>query len=89
MVWRIELTELAVKQLGKLGSTEAKRVTRYLSERVASAEDPRSLGKALIGPLGNLWRYRVGDVRVVCELRDGACIVLVIRIGNRREVYRP
>ena len=56
--------------------------------RVAKQEDPRSLGKTLTGPLGTLWRYRVGDYRVICEIQHGAVRILVIRIGHRREVYR-
>jgi mRNA interferase RelE/StbE len=51
-------------------------------------DDPRSLGKALTGPLGGLWRYRVGDYRVICDIQDGALCVLVLQVGNRREVYR-
>jgi mRNA interferase RelE/StbE len=59
-----------------------------MEERVAADDDPRRLGKALKGPLGDLWRYRVGDFRVICEIRDGVLTVLVLQIGNRREVYR-
>jgi len=59
-----------------------------MDARVALLEDPRSTGKALVGALGGLWRYRVGDYRVICEIRDGALLTLVVQIGNRREVYR-
>lgn len=59
-----------------------------MDERVAALDDPRTMGKALTGPLGGFWRYRVGDCRVICEIRDRALCVLVVRIGNRREVYR-
>lgn len=51
-------------------------------------DNPRSTGKALTGPLGGLWRYRVGDCRVICDIQDGALRVLVVQLGNRREVYR-
>jgi len=60
----------------------------FLDERVASQEDPRSLGKALSGPLGTLWRYRVGDYRVICEIQHEVVKILMVRIGHRREVYR-
>jgi mRNA interferase RelE/StbE len=59
-----------------------------MDERIAELANPRSTGKALTGPLGGLWRYRVGDCRVVCEIQDGALRVLVVRVGNRREIYR-
>ena len=88
MAWRIELSETAVKQLSKLDKPETKRLTRFLHERLASLNDPRSIGKALTGPMGSLWRYRVGDYRVICDIQDGILRVLVLRIGNRREVYR-
>ena len=59
-----------------------------MDERIAGMSNPRSAGKALTGPLGGLWRYRVGDFRVICEIQDGALRVLVVQLGNRREVYR-
>ena len=60
-----------------------------MDERVATLDDPRALGKNLVGPkLGAYWRYRVGDIRVICSIQDGEMCVLVIEIGNRREVYR-
>jgi mRNA interferase RelE/StbE len=55
---------------------------------IAPSEDPHSIGKALKGPLGDLWRYRVGDFRIFCDIQDGVLTVLVLQIGNRREVYR-
>jgi mRNA interferase RelE/StbE len=59
-----------------------------MDERVATKDDPRALGKALKGPLGDLWRYRVGDYRVICDIQDKVLTVLVLRVGNRRDVYR-
>ncbi|MEY2872921.1 MAG: hypothetical protein RLZZ373_292 [Pseudomonadota bacterium] len=89
MAWRIDLTATAAKQLGKLDKAEAKRITAFLRQRLATLEDPRSTGKALTGPqLGAYWRYRVGDYRVICDIQDGALCILVIEVGNRREVYR-
>jgi mRNA interferase RelE/StbE len=61
----------------------------FLRERVASLEDPRSIGEALKGSeLGEFWKYRVGDYRLICKIQDGALKVLVVKLGNRREVYR-
>ena len=89
MVWRIELTETAAKQISKLDKGEAKRITAFLRQRLATLTDPRSTGKALTGPqLGSYWRYRVGDYRIICDIQDGKLCVLVIEIGNRREIYR-
>ena len=89
MAWIINYTESALRQLKKLDKSIALRVVDYMDERVATQEDPRSLGKNLVGPkLGAYWRYRVGDVRVICSIQDGEMRVLVIEVGNRREVYR-
>ncbi|MGE4370698.1 MAG: type II toxin-antitoxin system RelE/ParE family toxin [Burkholderiaceae bacterium] len=88
MAWTIEYAESARSQLKKLDRQVARRVIDFMDERVATLEDPRSTGKALTGPLGGFWRYRVGDCRVICEIRDGELCVLVVRVGNRRQVYR-
>lgn len=88
MAWRIDLTATAAKQLSKLDKTEAKRIATFLRQRLATLENPRSTGKALTGPLlGTYWRYRVGDYRIICDIQDGVLCILVIEIGNRREVY--
>lgn len=86
LAWRVEVTRAAEKQLASLGTTEARRIVSFLRTRVSG--NPRAEGKALSGPLGDLWRYRVGDYRIVCELRDDVLTVLMIRIAHRREVYR-
>ncbi len=89
MAWAIELSEQTRKQLKKLDKPVAKRITSFLGERLASLDDPRSIGEALKGSeLGAFWKYRVGDYRLICEIDDGVLKVLVVRIGNRREVYR-
>ena len=89
MVWRIELTASAVKQLGKLDKAQAKRITTFLRQRLATLDNPRSTGKALTGPqLGAYWRYRVGDYRIICDIQDEALCILVIEVGNRRDIYR-
>ncbi len=89
MAWRIELDDGAKKDLAKLDKQVAKRITIFLRERLASLNDPRSIGEALRGSkLGDFWKYRVGDYRIISSIEDGALRVLVIRIGNRREVYR-
>jgi len=86
--WQIELTDAAVKQLKKMGHTEAKRIRDYLRERVQPLDDPRQLGKPLRGQMSELWRYRVGDYRLIAQIEDERVCVLVVRIGHRKEVYR-
>ena len=89
MVWIIKYTESSSKQLKKLDQQTALRVLNYMDERVAVLANPRSLGKNLKGPkMGEYWRYRVGDIRVICNIVDGQLTVLVVQIRNRREVYR-
>lgn len=88
MAWTIEYAETAKKQLRKLDKVLARRIVDFMDERIARSDNPRELGKALKGSLGDLWRYRVGDYRVLCDIQDGVLTVLVLQIGNRREVYR-
>lgn len=88
MTWTIEYTSTARTQLRRLGKQRAWRIVDYMDERVARLDDPRSRGKALTGPLGRLWRYRVGDCRVICDIQDGALRILVVRVGSRDKVYR-
>lgn len=87
MAWRIDLSDTATRQLSKIGHPEAKRITAFLRERLEPMDDPRQLGLALKGA-GNLWRYRVGDYRIVASIEDEQVRILVVRIGHRREVYR-
>ena len=88
MAWTIEYTTTARSQLRELDRRTARRVVDYMDARVAGLDDPRGSGKALAGSMGGLWRYRVGDCRLICEIRDGVLRVLVVRIGHRRDVYR-
>ena len=89
MAWTIEFDEQARRQLKKLDSQTATRLYAFLRDRVAPLEDPRQLGKALQGStLGAFWVYRVGDYRIICDLHDRRLVVMVLTLGNRREVYR-
>jgi len=89
MAWKIELDPAAERELDKLDLPVAKRILKFLYGRVAALDDPRSIGDALKGSrLGNLWKYRVGDYRIIADIEDGALKILVVKIGNRREVYR-
>lgn len=88
MAWSIEVTKTAAKQLSKLDRNEAKQISSFLRERIISLSNPRDLGKALTGNMAGLWRYRVGDFRVICEIQDNQLVVLVVELGHRREIYR-
>ena len=89
MAWQIEYDPQARKELRKLDKQVAQRIIRFLGERVALLEDPRSIGEALHRPrLGDRWKYRVGDYRIIADIEDKILRVYVLRIGNRREVYR-
>jgi len=90
LAWLIEFEKTAEKELRKLDNKVARRITKFLRERVAPLEDPRSMGEALRGSaLGDFWKYRVGDYRIVADIQDRKVRIVVVRIGNRREVYRP
>ncbi|MGZ8243498.1 type II toxin-antitoxin system RelE family toxin [Methylomagnum sp.] len=89
MAWKIELEKAARRDLAELDTPIAKRILTFLHERVAKLDDPRSIGQALTGPrFGELWKYRVGDWLVIAKIQDADIRILVVRIGNRREVYR-
>ena len=89
MAWKVELSLQADRELGKLDPQHARRILQFLGERVAKLDDPRSIGKALQGSrLGEFWKYRVGDFRLICKIEDTRLLVLVLRIGHRKEIYR-
>lgn len=89
MAWKVELDPAAVHELRKIDQLQARRILAFLHERLAPLDDPRSIGEALKGSkLGIYWKYRVGDYRVISSIEDDALRILVVRIGNRRDVYR-
>lgn len=89
MAWAIEFERAAARELDKLDPQNARRILRFLAERVAKIEDPRSIGEALKGSeLGELWKYRVGDFRIIASIEDARLVILVVRVGNRREIYK-
>jgi len=89
MAWRIEFDPAAAKELSKLDDQSARRILKFLRQRVAPLADARVIGEAMKGAqFAGLWRYRVGDFRIVVDIADQALRILVVRVGNRREVYR-
>ncbi len=88
MAWRIEFDPAALKELEKLDKTVERRIVKFLLDRVANLEDPRQIGGSLQGSRSGLWKYRVGDYRVICSLEHDRLVVLVLQVGHRREVYK-
>ena len=89
MTWSVEFLPQAERDVEKLDRQVAQRIFRFLFDRVANLENPRSIGEALRGSrLGEYWKYRVGDYRLICKIEDYRLLVLVVRIGHRKEIYR-
>lgn len=85
--WTVEFDERARRELRKLSADIQQSILRYLRKRIAGSPDPRQFGKPLRMNLGGLWRYRIGDYRLICRIEDHRLIVLVLKVGHRREVY--
>lgn len=87
MTWTIEFDDAAAKELRKLDHRAQQDILKYFRERIATGEDPRRFGKTLTGELAGLWRYRVRDYRMVCNIEDDSLTVLVLRVGHRKNIY--
>lgn len=87
MTWTVEFDDAAAKELRKLDRQAQREILRYLRERIATDEDPRRFGKPLSRDMAGLWRYRVGNYRMICNIEDDKLVVLVLRAGHRKEVY--
>ena len=88
MGWTVEISDFAARQLRKIDPPVRKRVLDYLDDRIEGCKNPRHFGEPLKGGRAGLWRYRVGDYRVICQIRDDVLVVLALAVGHRREVYR-
>ena len=88
MEWKLSFLPKALRQLRSLDKSAQKRILKFLHERLLASPDPRSLGKALVGEMAGLWRYRVGDYRLICRIEDWEVTIIVLEIGHRREIYR-
>jgi mRNA interferase RelE/StbE len=89
MAWKVELDPAAERELNKPDRPIAQLLLSFLHGRLAPLDDPRSIGEALKGSrLGDLWKYRVEDYRLIGDIQDGKLRILIVRSGNRREVYR-
>ncbi|MEQ5802009.1 type II toxin-antitoxin system RelE/ParE family toxin [Halomonas sp. H10-9-1] len=87
MSWRIEYLASAAKGFRKIAPQQRQRIRAFLEQRVVALEHPRQLGKPLKGELTELWRYRVGDYRVICQIQDDRLVVLVVRAAHRKDIY--
>ena len=87
-MWMIRYLKSTQKDAQQLDPQIRKRIKEFMEQRVAQLENPRQLGEPLKGQLADLWRYRVGSYRIICELRDQELVVIVIRIGHRKNVYK-
>ncbi len=88
MAWTIEVTRTAEKQIKKLDRVAQDLIVRFLRDRLKPADNPRQWGKPLHGEKKGLWRYRVGDYRLICDIQEERITILVLRVGHRKEVYR-
>ncbi len=88
MAWIVKLDTHAIRQLRKLSKVMQRRITSFLQKHIQHSENPRISGKPLVGHMSGLWRYRVGDYRIVCKIKDDELTVLVINIGHRKNVYK-
>ena len=86
--WRIVITRTATRQITKLDAQAQKSILRFLRERLTSADNPRQWGRTLQGEKRGLWRYRVGDYRLICDIQDEKITILVLELGHRKDVYR-
>jgi mRNA interferase RelE/StbE len=88
LAWTIEISRTAEKQIKRLNRVAQAAIVRFLRDRLKPAQNPRQLGKPLHGDKGGLWRYRVGDYRLICDIQDEKVVVLVLRVGHRKDIYR-
>jgi len=88
LAWTVEVSNYAERQLRKLDAPVRRGILNWLDERIEGCKNPRHFGEALKGGRAGLWRYRVGDWRILCDIRDDRLVVLALAVGHRREVYR-
>jgi len=88
LAWTVKLSDDAKRDLEKLDKPIQKRIVSFLQERIQPADNPHTSGKALQGNLSGLWRYRVGDYRLLCRIENDELLILVIEIDHRKDVYK-
>ena len=88
MAWAIEFDPAAQRELNKLDAAISRRILKFLLERVAKLDDPRRIGERLQGKFHHLWKYRVGDYRILCSFKQEVLVVLVLKLAIAGEVYK-
>jgi mRNA interferase RelE/StbE len=88
LAWKIQFEPRALKEFEKLDRSTQQRVLGFLSKQIAPSPDPRAKGKALTGEFKGLWRYRIGEYRLICDIRDKILVIMVLRIAHRKDIYR-
>lgn len=88
LAYKIKFTKTAEKELSKLDKQSAQRIVRFFKDRLSISENPKLLGKQLSGELSVFWRFRVGDFRIICEIKDDELVILALRIGHRKDIYK-
>jgi mRNA interferase RelE/StbE len=87
LAWTVEVSAFAEKQLRKLDRPIQRRLIDWLEDRIDGCKNPRHFGEPLRGEMAGLWRYRIGDFRIICEIQDQQLVVLALAVGHRREIY--
>lgn len=87
-IWTVSVSPLAARQLSRLDRTVSRRIQEFMHDRLAGANEPREHGRALQGQYSGLWRYRVGDYRLICQLHNTQCVILILTVGHRSEAYK-
>ena len=88
MSWQLETTSRFDKEFKRLDRYTQKLIQGWITKNIDNTDDPRQHGKPLTGDLSGLWRYRIGDYRLICTLNDNRLIILALSIGHRRDIYR-
>ena len=88
LIWTVELNDIARKELRRLDKQLQQQILNYLRKCIATNEDPRRFGKPLAYDKHGLWSYRVQDARIICKLFEDELLVLVVRVGHRKNIYR-
>lgn len=88
MKYIIRYESRAVKQLSKLDGAVKRMIKAWIEKNLAGTENPRQHGKALTGDKKEYWRYRIGDYRLIAEIRDDELLIIAIALAHRSEVYK-
>ena len=89
MKYQVVYSKRSIKEFKKLDRSIAIFIKSWIDDNLVDCENPRIHGKALKGNLASFWRYRIGDYRLICGIRDEECVIIAVTVGHRKEIYRP